>query len=110
MKKPQVLQLTSIRFFLIAYIAIAHFTRFGTENVTILKIFAQENVVVGAFFVLSGYIMGYVYTNFHSTKVRQTIPKQFMFNRLARVYPAYFFVLLLFSPMFVYIDLYTATA
>lgn len=29
-----------------------------------------------------------------------------MANRLAKVYPAYFFVLLLFSPMFVYVDLY----
>ena len=106
MKKPQVLQLSSIRFFLIAYIAIAHFTRFGTENETILRFFSQENVVVGAFFVLSGYIMGYVYTEFDSTDVRPMTPSRFMMNRLARMYPAYFFVLLLFSPMFVYVDLY----
>ena len=106
MKKPQILQLTSIRFFLIAYIAVAHFTRFGTENETVLRFFSQENVVVGAFFVLSGYIMGYVYTEFHSTAVRQIAPKHFMGNRLARVYPAYLFILLLFSPMFIYVDLY----
>jgi peptidoglycan/LPS O-acetylase OafA/YrhL len=106
MKKPQVLQLTSIRFFLIAYIAIAHFIRSATADETILKLFSQENVVVGAFFVLSGYIMGYVYTGFHSTDVRPMTPSKFMINRLARMYPAYFFILLLFSPMFIYVDLY----
>ncbi len=106
MKKPQVLQLTSIRFFLIAYIAVAHFSRFATTDETILKLLSQENVVVGAFFVLSGYIMGYVYTGFHSAEVRPMTPSHFMKNRLARMYPAYFFVLLLFSPMFIYVDLY----
>ncbi|MFT4554307.1 MAG: peptidoglycan/LPS O-acetylase OafA/YrhL [Chlamydiales bacterium] len=106
MTKAPVLPLTSIRFFLIAYIAIAHFIRFATVDETILKLFSQQNLVVGAFFVLSGYIMAYVYTEFHSTEVRPIQPLKFIMNRLARMYPAYFFILLIFSPMFIYVDLY----
>ena len=106
MKKPSIPQLTSIRFFLIAYIVIAHFIKFGTQNEFLLKLFSQQNVVVGAFFVLSGYIMAYVYTEFHSSEMRPIEPVKFFKNRLFRLYPTYFFILLLFSPMFIYIEVY----
>jgi peptidoglycan/LPS O-acetylase OafA/YrhL len=106
MKKPPILQLTSIRFFLIAYIVVAHFIKFGTKNEFLLKFFSQQNVVVGAFFVLSGYIMAYVYTEYHSSEVRPINPLKFLKNRLSRMYPTYFFILLLFSPLFIYVELY----
>jgi peptidoglycan/LPS O-acetylase OafA/YrhL len=106
MRKPPVLPLTSIRFFLIAYIAICHFIRFATKDELIIKFFSQQNLLVGAFFVLSGYIMAYVYTDFHSTEVKPIKPSKFIFSRLARMYPSYLFILLLFSPMFIYVEIH----
>lgn len=33
-----------------------HQVRFGTKNLTLLKLLTQENVLVGGFFVISGYV------------------------------------------------------
>lgn len=54
LQKPRLPSLDSIRFFLISYIATGHFVNFGTTDIFVLKFFGQINVVVGAFFVLSG--------------------------------------------------------
>ena len=51
-----------MRFFLIGYISIGHFIACATKDAFVLKLLTQVNVVVGAFFVLSGYVAGYVAT------------------------------------------------
>jgi peptidoglycan/LPS O-acetylase OafA/YrhL len=56
-KKPRLPGLDSIRFFLISYIATGHFIACATTDPLILKLFSQINVVVGAFFVLSGCVL-----------------------------------------------------
>ena len=43
-------------------IVVAHFARFSTSNLTALKLLTQENVLVGGFFVISGYVSAYTTT------------------------------------------------
>ena len=57
--KPRLPAMDSMRFFLIGYIAIGHFIACATRDPLLLKMLSQVNVVVGAFFVLSGYVAAY---------------------------------------------------
>lgn len=105
-KKPRLPALDSVRFFLIAYIATGHFVACATKDVTILTFFTQINVVVGAFFVLSGYVAGYVATELGKYEASPRIKPahKYIIGRIFGYYPLYFFVQLLFGAMFVYAD------
>jgi peptidoglycan/LPS O-acetylase OafA/YrhL len=76
-------------------------------NPTILAFFSQINVVVGAFFVLSGYVQAYVAT---TAGKREADPKRtgdkakFIIGRIMGYYPLYLLTQLIFLPMFVYAD------
>jgi len=60
--RPFIPALDSTRFFLISYIAVGHFIACCTKNKLALAMLSQVNVVVGAFFVLSGYVVAYTCT------------------------------------------------
>lgn len=60
--KARLPSLDSLRFFLIAYIAVGHFVAFATKDPFLLRLLTQVNVWVGPFFVLSGYVAGYTAT------------------------------------------------
>ena len=131
-QKPRLPALDSIRFFLISYIATGHFVTFGTKNAFVIKLFAQINVVVGAFFVLSGesngcesrrgelmalsrpfprYFAGYVaaYTatelGKYEASPRVRPASAYILSRIAGYYPLHLVVTLLFAPMFLFVDL-----
>lgn len=72
-KKPRLPYLDSLRFFLIAYIATGHFIAFASPSLFVAKLFSQVNVVVGAFFVLSGYVAAYVATELNEYKASARI-------------------------------------
>jgi hypothetical protein len=55
-KKVRIPALDSMRFFLIMNIVLGHFIMFAQPSSTVLKFFSQHNVLVGAFFALSGYV------------------------------------------------------
>ena len=92
--KPRLPAMDSMRFFLIGYIAIGHFIACATRDPLLLKMLSQVNVVVGAFFVLSGYVAAYTASElnkyehtekrFLPTKVAYTI------QRVMGYYPLYF--------------------
>lgn len=101
--------LTGIRFLLMIFIVNGHFVQVSNISEFWLRFWKQHNMIVGCFFVLSGYIISLT-----SEKKRPTqdslnsinATSKFFLKRLARVYPVYLFVLLIFTPMFVYIEIY----
>lgn len=107
-KKPRLPAMDSMRFFLIGYIAIGHFIACATRDPLLLKMLSQVNVVVGAFFVLSGYVAAYTASElnkyehtekrFLPTKVAYTI------QRVMGYYPLYFATQILFMPVFLIAD------
>ena len=106
-KKPRLPALDSIRFFLIAYIGVGHFIACATRETSTLAALSQVNVVVGAFFVLSGYVAAYTTTKLGRYEAQmerlRPSPKYFI-SRVMGFYPLYFVVNALFAPMFFYVD------
>uniref|UniRef100_A0A7S1N0G5 Acyltransferase 3 domain-containing protein n=1 Tax=Eutreptiella gymnastica TaxID=73025 RepID=A0A7S1N0G5_9EUGL len=107
-KKPRLPALDSIRFFLISYIVVGHFIQVCTANTLILKLFTQINVVVGAFFVLSGYVAGYTGSLIGEQKAdpRLEPTHKYVISKVMGYWPLHFVVTLFFLPMFFYADSY----
>lgn len=108
-KAPRIVAFDSMRFFLIMYIVCGHFISFAAPSMFAFKAITQINVVVGAFFALSGYVAAYTTTEIGEKKVKDKIaglstPK-FILQRVFGYWPLHMLVLLLFSPIFVYADL-----
>ncbi len=102
--KERLHALGSIRFFLIFYIVVAHFIQVATKNHQILLLLKQHNVIVGAFFVLSGYILTYAYSDQEGISPKLSDIKGFILGRILRVYFPHLAVLLIFGAMFIAID------
>jgi len=104
--KARLPSLDSLRFFLIAYIAVGHFVGFATSNAFLLKLLTQVNVWVGAFFVLSGYVAGYTATEQarYEASPRVKPAGAYTVARVAGYYPLYALVQLLFAAMFAFAD------
>lgn len=83
-------QLTFTRFLAAIAIVIFHYGHetFFFTNEFLEKIFSQANIGVSYFFVLSGFVMVIAYRN------RNVSIGEFYKNRIARIYPLYFFALL----------------
>eukprot|EP00930_Biecheleria_cincta_P001150 TRINITY_DN102311_c0_g1_i1.p1 TRINITY_DN102311_c0_g1~~TRINITY_DN102311_c0_g1_i1.p1 ORF type:complete len:461 (-),score=77.53 TRINITY_DN102311_c0_g1_i1:328-1710(-) len=109
--KPRIDCVDGCRFALVMPIVIAHFARFSTSNRTILKVLTQENVLVGGFFVISGYVSGYVSTKLGKCEAEEkklARPELFFWQRVMAYYPLHFLVSSVFAPMFVWVErLYT---
>lgn len=103
-KPPRVAVFDSIRFLLIFYIGVGHFIRFATDNIFVLRFFSQINVVVGAFFLLSGYVAALTGTNFGKAGCKPGGTQSFFVRRSMGIYPPYFIVLCVFAPMFFWVD------
>eukprot|EP00930_Biecheleria_cincta_P022672 TRINITY_DN16529_c0_g1_i1.p1 TRINITY_DN16529_c0_g1~~TRINITY_DN16529_c0_g1_i1.p1 ORF type:complete len:527 (-),score=83.38 TRINITY_DN16529_c0_g1_i1:197-1777(-) len=109
-KKVRITAFDSIRFFLIAYIVSGHFISFAAPSQFAFKAITQINVVVGAFFALSGYVAAYTTTEnaerAASPKLLSTPTPKWILQRVFGYYPLHLLVLLIFSPMFIYSDLF----
>ena len=106
-EKPRLPALDSIRFFLIAYIGVGHFIACATRETSTLAALSQVNVVVGAFFVLSGYVAAYTTTELgrYEAQMKRLRPSpKYFISRVMGFYPLYFVVNALFAPMFFYAD------
>lgn len=105
-KKPRIDAFDSLRFFLIAYIASGHFIATSTSNPVLLKLTTQINVVVGAFFVLSGYVAAYTTTELGERKgsARLNNAVEFAVTRIMGFWPLHLMVLFLFSWVFIWVD------
>ncbi|CAE7399613.1 unnamed protein product [Symbiodinium pilosum] len=105
--KPRIDCIDGCRFALVFPIVVAHFARFGTKNLTALKLLTQENVLVGGFFVISGYVSAYTSTKLGERKAEDkklANPELFFWQRVMAYYPLHFVVSTLFAPMFIQVE------
>jgi len=107
-KKVRITAFDSVRFFLIAYIVCGHFIGFAKATPFAFKAITQINVVVGAFFALSGYVAAYTTTENAerepSAKLLSTPKPLWILQRVFGYYPLHILICLLFAPMFLYPD------
>ena len=107
-KKVRIAAFDSMRFFLITCIVLGHFIRFAGPSDFVFKFFSHHNVLVGAFFVLSGYVTAYTTTENAkreaSPKLLHTPKQQWILSRVFGYYPLHLATLLLFAPMFLFAD------
>jgi len=96
--RPRLPALTSLRFFAAFHVVIFHFQamQIFIGPAWFQKLSSIGYVGVSFFFVLSGFILVYTYAG------RPMILKNFWRARLARIYPAYAFSLLVTAPFFFY--------
>jgi peptidoglycan/LPS O-acetylase OafA/YrhL len=91
--------LDAIKSIVIIYIVFSHFITFWTNNPIIVRLCKQHNLIVGIFFVLSGFVL-----SFSKEQGAPFLP--FMKSRLRRIYPLHAVILLTFIPLFCMIDLH----
>uniref|UniRef100_A0A6T1MB48 Acyltransferase 3 domain-containing protein n=1 Tax=Alexandrium monilatum TaxID=311494 RepID=A0A6T1MB48_9DINO len=107
-KKVRITAFDSIRFFLITYIVCGHFVSFAAPSAFAFRAVTQINVVVGAFFALSGYVAAYTSTEnaerAASPKLLGTPPPKWALQRIFGYYPLHLLALVLFAPIFIYPD------
>ena len=108
LSKPRLPPLDSMRFFLIGYICVGHFIQCAGPSALVAGLFGQINVAVGAFFVLSGYVAAYTATELGAFEASARLRPEtaYTLGRVAGFYPLHLLVLVLFSPMFIYVDLF----
>ena len=105
-KRIRISAFDSMRFFLITFICIGHFIRFADPSPLIMNLFSQVNVLVGAFFVLSGYVTAYTATTngaYEASPKLKPAPA-WTLSRIFGYFPLHVIVLALFSPMFLFAD------
>jgi peptidoglycan/LPS O-acetylase OafA/YrhL len=97
--RPQVPALTSLRFFAAMHVFLFHLdaNKIRTFSGIANRLQMIGYVGVSLFFVLSGFILTYVHGE------RELRPSVFYRERVARIYPAYLFSLLLTAPGFFYV-------
>lgn len=109
-KRIRISAFDSMRFFLIMGIVMGHFISFANPSTFIFKAASQHNVIVGAFFALSGYVTAYTSTEqgqrAASSKLLETPKQKWTLSRIFGYFPLHLLVLALFSPMFLYTDLH----
>lgn len=105
--KPRIDCVDGCRFALVLPIIVGHFIKFGTANPFLLKLLTQENVLVGGFFIISGYVSGYVSTKIgerdHDHK-KLAQPELFFWQKVMSYYPLHFVTSTAFAPLFVLVD------
>ena len=101
MHKPELLGLTGIRFYAALLVYLSHVVIIpGMETLSqSILIFNAGVVGVSFFFVLSGFILTYNYAAVFSDGVSASSYKQFVLDRLARIYPVHLLALLMVAPI-----------
>ena len=88
-------------------LTLEHVTRFSTSNLTALKLLTQENVLVGGFFVISGYVSAYTTTRLGALGVEEkkiANPELFFWQRTQSYYPLHFVSSALCAPMVIWVE------
>jgi peptidoglycan/LPS O-acetylase OafA/YrhL len=99
MNKPQeLLALTSLRGLAALFVLLHHATLVFTEELARAmpsQLLVKSYLWVDLFFILSGFVLAYVYRNF-AQGVDAPGYRQFVWARVARIYPLHLFMLLMF--------------
>lgn len=96
---PEIVSLTSLRGIAALLVAIFHFTPqlqayFPLSEYT--HLLDRGYIWVDFFFILSGFIMCYVYGDMFSESITKANAKRFIILRLVRIYPLHFVTLMMF--------------
>eukprot|EP00429_Kryptoperidinium_foliaceum_P066497 CAMPEP_0176052296 /NCGR_PEP_ID=MMETSP0120_2-20121206/26001_1 /TAXON_ID=160619 /ORGANISM="Kryptoperidinium foliaceum, Strain CCMP 1326" /LENGTH=413 /DNA_ID=CAMNT_0017385735 /DNA_START=48 /DNA_END=1289 /DNA_ORIENTATION=+ len=105
--KPRIDCIDGCRFALVLPIVVAHFARFGTSHPKLLQFLTQENVLVGGFFVISGYVSAYTSTALGSRSIEERVlakPELFFWKKVMSYYPLHVLVSTVFAPMFIAVE------
>jgi len=110
MRKPHLDCIDGCRFLLVFPIIVGHFVSFaGVRSEKWLQLLTQENVLVGGFFVISGYVSGYTGTKLgerlHEVS-RLAFAEKYFWQRVMTYYPLHVLVSTVFAPVFVFLDRY----
>ncbi len=93
--------LTSLRFFFAFIVFLSHIHLFGNTRKSLQAInenyFNEGHLGVSFFFILSGFILAYNYSN--SIIIGDFSFKKFYFNRFSRIYPLHLITLILAIPV-----------
>ena len=95
--------LTSMRFIFCFMVFLSHITTFFNVSETkslkwlSFNIFREGYLGVSFFFILSGFILSYTYHNKLTTKLVSS--KEFIINRITRIYPLHFLTLIVSLPL-----------
>ena len=92
--KQEILALTGLRFVAAFYVFIFHIhLRWVLSDVSFVKnVLAQGAVGMSIFFMLSGFVLAYVYGD------GKTSYKDYLVNRFSRIYPIYIFAAIITIP------------
>ena len=102
-RRPALPVLTTLRFFAAAEVLIYHAPGLGGISSHFIRdLFSAGYQAVTFFFILSGFILSYVYTGPAERDYLTVGPRSFWRSRIARIGPAYFLALLLALPAFLY--------
>jgi peptidoglycan/LPS O-acetylase OafA/YrhL len=98
-KKPELIALTSLRGIAALFVMAHHFMFVLLPDIGKLipsRLFFKSYLWVDLFFVLSGFVLAYVYQQQFQKRIALLNYRQFMLARFARIYPLHFFILSLF--------------
>jgi peptidoglycan/LPS O-acetylase OafA/YrhL len=98
-KMKEIVSLTSLRGVAASIVVIYHLSPGICESIgcqTGLPFFSNGQLMVDFFFILSGFILTYAYSSGHWTKGNWLEIRTFLLRRFARIYPAHFFMLIVF--------------
>ena len=102
--KSKILPLTSVRFFAALYVVLFHTTPGilpqGVQSSILGRILGLGYISVSFFFLLSGFILAFVYLKDGKPVDR----RRFYIARVARIYPLYLAAMLLDLPHFIYVQ------
>ena len=100
--KPELLPLTGLRFWLALWVVIYHQSPGLVSTYVIpweaFNVLRTGHLAVGIFFVLSGFILAY---NYDLANWSRTLTAKFALARFARIYPVYFFSILVLAPFWI---------
>ena len=104
MRKAELPALTGIRFYAALAVYLSHITTIpGMDALGGDKLLFNVGVVgVSVFFVLSGFILTYNYADHFESGVSAKQYKHFIWDRLTKIYPVHFAVLLVMIPLQIY--------
>ena len=105
MRKAELVGLTGIRFYAAAIVFVTHAVEKIPGGVTLdySNVFLESGAIaVSFFFVLSGFVLTYNYESMFRERVTFSAYVQFVRNRLARIYPVHFLMLLIVLPIAIF--------
>lgn len=108
-KRPALPLLTSLRFFAALNVLVYHRAPSLAPGF-LANLAASGYEAVTFFFILSGFILVYVYDAPAASNGMTAAPRTFWWSRFARIMPAYLLGLLIGAPVFVYAGLVSRTA